>query len=101
MTRQRRRGPGGPHFGHRRTEPLDAGQVHQLQIERLGHPGEVVIPLERLAELEARVELAALLDEAKKMALHQVESLVEARLRSRVARLGPAAELTEEERVPQ
>ena len=46
-------------------------------IERLRHPREMKVPFEDLAELKAPVPLAPALDQAAKMAAHQVDSFFE------------------------
>src|SRR3954451_24722596 len=62
------------------VEDLGAREVDQPEVERLGHAGEVVVPLEDLAELETGVDLAPAVEESVEVAGHQVEPLVEARV---------------------
>src|SRR5262245_19756931 len=83
------------------VEAGGAGEVDQAVVERPGHAGEVEIPLEGLAELQAAEPLAAARDQAVEMAAHQVQALVEGRVGSGPTGAAPAIELTEEERVSQ
>src|SRR5271166_2435408 len=79
-----------------RTRELD-----QPEIEGLGHPRKVVVPLENLAKLKAGVELPAALEETVEMAAHQVQTLFEPRVGPGLACMCPLVELAEEERIGQ
>src|SRR5271166_6921483 len=74
-------------------------ELDQPQIERLGHPREVVVPLENLAELKAGVKLSAAIDKTVEMAAHQVQTLFEPRVWPGLACVRPMVELAEEERI--
>ena len=59
MARQRGFGASGPGDGDDLVEERRAREVEQPRVERAGHPGEVEVPLEDLAELQAAEPLAA------------------------------------------
>src|SRR5208337_1674253 len=94
-------GPGDAHGRDGLVEQGDAREFDQLEIERLGHAREVIIPLEDLAELKAGVELPAALAETVEMAAHQVQPLFEPRVGPGLACSCPPVELSEEERIGQ
>src|SRR5262249_40119503 len=99
MSRQGRRRTGSPDLLDGVVEERDAREADELVIERLGRPDRVAVPLDDLAELQARQALAAPVDQAVKVPPHQVDTLLERRLGSGRAVLGPVGELAEDERV--
>ena len=85
--RGRRLGPPSIDF----LEERRAREVEQAMVERLRQSGEMKVPLEDLAKLQAAVALAPALDQAAEMAAHQVDPFFKSRIGARVARSGSSS----------
>ena len=96
VSRQRGFGPGGLKGRDDFIKDLDAREVQQTTIERLGHAREMGIPFEDLAKLQAAVMLAAPLDEPMEVTVHQLESFVKSWLGPGIAGPSPAIELAKD-----
>lgn len=83
--------------GYDFVEHLGAGEIDEAFVERFGHAGEMEVPLQDFAELEAAEAFAAAGYQSVKVACHEVDSLFISGHWAGLAGFAPGIELLEHE----